>query len=359
MTITIINSKGYWQNGWLPDLETLNHFMAVLEQSDIHVEAFEVENVLELERLLSKLDPNENLLLPNAYHVNPQIGSSKLIWMGDIIDRFNFRAIGSDAKTLQNLLQKHICQQILKENGIPVPKFTFINPEDIENEKTILQKAGFTYPVIIKLTGESCGVGISNDSVVYNEADAIKTARLLIKTYRQGVIIESFLPGNDITAARFVIDGEALHLTTHYQIENKAVLGYEERKIPWGKRKKMTQVKESFILEQIDEILPKVWKALDVKDIIRLDGKLDANGQFRVFDVNGFPGLIANSNTFPVQCNVCFSRFPDKDVYRAMVNTIVLSAARRYQITIPKALEQNNLFSMKKSLINNASPIKV
>lgn len=299
MTVTIINSQGHWQNGWLPDNETLRHFVKNLEQSDVKVETFEVKNVSELERLLSRLDA-ETLLLPNAYHVNADKPGTELVWMGEIIDRFKFKTIGSSANSLRNLLQKHVCQQILRENGVPVPDFTFINPEDMGNEKNILQKAGLTYPVIVKLTGESCGIGISTDSVVYNEADAIRKSRQILQAYNQGVIVESFLPGHDITAARFVIGHETLHLATHYQIGNKAVLGHEERKLPWGTNKKMIRVKESNILNQLDEILPKVWKALDVQDIIRLDGKLDANGQFRVFDVNGFPGLTAHCNTFPV-----------------------------------------------------------
>ena len=350
MTITIINSKGYWQNGWLPDEATLHHFVEILEQSGIAVQFFEVEFASELEQLLSKLNP-EALLLPNAYHVASRQEQEEPIWMGTIIDRFQFKTIGSNAVSLQKLLQKHVCQQILKENGVPVPAFTFIAPSDIGNEQHILRKAAFTYPVIIKLTGESCGVGISNESVVYNEADAVKIVRLLVETYKQGVIVEAFLPGSDITAARFEVDGEALHLITHYQVENKAVLGYEERKIPWGKSKKMIPVEEPFILEQIHEVLPKIWKILDIKDIMRLDGKLDANGQFHVFDVNGFPGLVPNRNTFPVQCNSCFSEFSDTTVYQAMVHTIVLSAAHRYQMIVPDALKAHNLFVMNQDLV--------
>lgn len=351
MTIAIISSKGFWQNGWLPNLEALKHFIKTLKQSEVNVQSFEVENVLELEQLLSKLD-SEILLLPNAYHINSKDSNSEPTWMGTVIDKFNFKVIGSDTTTLQNLLQKHLCQQILKENNIPVPEFTYMNPQDIGNEKTILQKVTFTYPVIIKLTGESSGVGISEDSVVYNEADAIKMIRALVKKYKQGVIIESFLPGSDITVTRFEIGKKTLHLMTHYQIDDKTVLGYKEKKIPWGKNKRMLEVKNPFILEQISEILPRLWKALNIKDVIRLDGKLDANGQFRVFDVNGFPRLTP-SNSISVQCNIYFSEFSKEEVYRAMINTIVLSAAQRYQIKIPEALKQCNLFSMKQRLIHD------
>ncbi len=345
MIVAIVSCKGFWQNGWLPDVNTVDHFARVLAQQGVEVQSFEVEHVTELNAVLSGLDP-KTLVLPNAYHVlpDPRGEETGLLWLGDVIAAHSLESIGPQAACLKQLLQKHVCQRILQENGIPVPEFCCIAPEDTERTESILQREKIAYPAIVKLTGESSGVGISQDSIVNDVAEAVEQIRKLHRAYRQVVIVETFLPGTEFTAARFEANGEALHLVAEYQVENHAILGQEERSIPWGEGRRMVKVENAAIVEEIEGILDRVWKVLDIKDVFRLDGRLDQNGRFRVFDVNGFPALAPQQSATPILSEACFLHFPTDEVYRMLANTIVLCAAERQGMPIHYALLEHNFF---------------
>ena len=345
MSFSIINSRGFWQNGWLPNVSTLDHFVSTLKRQGVDVQTFEVENASELDELLSGLESGK-LLLPNAYHVNPnpQGDEEELIWMSDVIAQHSLGSIGPRADCLKRLLQKHVCQSILQDNGVLVPEFCYIPPEEIENADAILKSAGITYPAIVKLTGESSGVGISKDSVVNDSTEAVDQILNLHQSYHQGIIVETYLPGPEFTAARFEANGEALYLIAEYQVEDVSVFGYEERSIPWGKRKRMVKVQDPDLLREIEGILDQVWKALDIKDVFRLDGRLDQDGRFRVFDVNGFPALTHRKSATPILCETIYSDYSADEVYEMLANTIVFCAAQREGIQIPNALSEKNFF---------------
>lgn len=350
MSVSIINSQGFWQNGWLPNSSTLNYFVSILERQGLEVQTYEVKHIGELESLLLRLDPH-TLILPNAYHVNPhpEGDQTDLIWMSDVIAQHDFRSIGPQAACLKQLLQKHVCQGLLQANGVPVPEFCFIGSEETENAAALLEKAGMTYPAIVKPSGESSGLGISEDSIVYDGTAALAQIRALHADYKQGIIVESYLPGTEFTAARFEANGQPLYLIAEYQVENGSILGHKERSLTWGEGRRMVKVEDGELLREIGEVLDKVWHALGIKDVFRLDGRLDNEGRFRVFDVNGFPALSYQQSATPILCETCFPDFSAEEVYRMLANTIVLCAAQREGVEVPPALSENNFFTASRN----------
>ena len=107
----------------------------------------------------------------------------------------------------------------------------------------------------------------------------------------------------------------------------------------------MVKVEDPELLREIEDTLAKVWKALDIKDVFRLDGRLDKDGRFRVFDVNGFPALTHKKSATPVLCETCFPNFATDEVYQMLANTIVFCAAQRQGIEVPFALSESNFYS--------------
>ncbi|MGH1336088.1 MAG: hypothetical protein ACRBFS_08165 [Aureispira sp.] len=351
MKITLINSKGHWKNGWVSSEADLQSLIESLERNSFIVEVFEVNSLHSLETILQNIG-NNTLILPNAYYVDRYQGSKETVWIVDIIEKYNLPFIGSDSITLQNVLQKHICQSILQKHGIPIPKFAVVSPLEIGNEKAILDSSELTYPAIIKLTAESGSMGMDDKSLVQNQKEAIVQIRTMMQQYQEGVIIEEFLPSNDLTVSYLQgSNGKPKLLTTWYLVSDKpgvtSIMGHKERFMPWGGVKKMIPVKDKHILEQVEELIPKVCEILKIKDITRIDGRLDKNGRLRIFDVNGFPALCFPESVGVQQVISCFPDYDDYYIFDTLINTIVLSAANRYTMTVPDSVNSNNFFTLE------------
>ena len=201
---------------------------------------------------------------------------------------------------------------------------------------------------------------MSEQSLVQNQAEAIIQIRTMMERYESDVIIEAFLPGDDITMGYVQgPDDECTLLTTWYLVLDKpgatSILGQNERFMSWGEGKKMVEVEEEGILTQVEALIPKVCKILNIRDITRIDGRLDGKGQLKIFDVNGFPAL-----SFPKSVGVkqALTYVPDYVpifVFDALVNTILLSAANRYHKTAPECILSNNLFVLRNAQKVNRS----
>lgn len=354
MKITIISSAGHWENGWAFKPEIIKDITDSFKRNGIQVDAYEVAELHELEILLEAHDPT-NLILPNAYHVNRFRNSKELVWLGDVFDYYQLPTIGSGRQTLQNILQKDICQGILKTHAIPIPNFIVIRQSDIGKEKTLLENSRLNFPVLVKPTDLAGSIGLSQDSIVYNQKEAITQIRTLFRNYQTNVIVEEFLQGDDITVAYFPgNDQTSKLLCTYFKIlthsGTNAIIGRKEQERKWDDTKVMVPVEDEAILKQVKKIVPKIAKILDIKDITRVDGRLDKNGQFCVFDVNGFPGLDPNGSIQTVQCKTCFPNYPEEVVYDALLNTIILSAAHRYGMSVPRAVAKHNFFTLESAI---------
>ena len=350
MKITIINSKGYWKNGWVSSPESLQLLIESLERNNLEVETFEVNSLYSLEQILKNVGKN-NLILPNAYYVNRYEEGAEKVWLADIIEAHNLPFIGSNSKTLYNVLHKEVCQSILQKEGIPVPKFVFVSQSEVENVQNILDASDFTYPAVIKLTAESGSMGMDEKSLVQNQEDAIIQIQTMIQKYQQDIIVEEFLPSNDITITYLQgKNGECKLITTWYLVSDKpgstSIMGHKERFMPWGGVKKMTEVKDKAILAQVEQIVPKICEILKVRDITRIDGRLDTNGKLKVFDVNGFPALSFPESVSPQQVISCYPAYKASDIFDILINTIVASAAHRYNMLVPNAISYHTFFTL-------------
>ncbi|NJN77519.1 MAG: hypothetical protein HC803_03640 [Saprospiraceae bacterium] len=144
-SITIICSKGHWRNGYLTNENELQFAISILEQTGVKVQAVEVENVAELIQVLDNI-PKNTLVWSNAYYVN---NGDETVWLNDFVKARNLPFFGSSADTLQHLLQKDVCQNILQKAHFPTPKFTIITAANIENIENIITQSGIDFPMVL------------------------------------------------------------------------------------------------------------------------------------------------------------------------------------------------------------------
>ena len=334
MKIAIINSQGFWSMGWATDPKSQQDVIQSLERSGIEVVTFEVANKAELEHCLISLKSEPCLVWPNAYQVSVEAGSSDTVWLADEIDAHGLAMIGSNATALKNVMGKHRTQALLKAHDVAIPGFAVVNaPSDIN-------AISLPYPLFVKPNDLSTSKGISVNSVVQDQDELHRQVADIAEQFGYPVLVEEFLPGQDITIAVFMTPDKPLILATYYDTDETiygegAVLSHEIRLKDWDDGKWLRVVTEPDILAQLEAVVIPACHAVGVDEFTRIDCRMDANGKIKAFDVNGLPGLELPFSTTVWQMIVKMHEHTELDAFDTLIALIVYCACHRHQVNVP------------------------
>ena len=103
----------------------------------------------------------------------------------------------SDPLTLTLALHKARSKEIFVARGIPTAPFTLL-----ESDADLVRLTNrMPYPLFLKPVWEGSSKGIAQANFVPDRAAAVARARDLLATYRQPVLAEAYLPGDEFTVA--------------------------------------------------------------------------------------------------------------------------------------------------------------
>ena len=108
---------------------------------------------------------------------------------------------GSSAAALVVGRDKGLSKLVLEREGIPTPRFQIFHSAD---EAVFLDRSVLDYPVIAKPVLEDASIGITVDSIAWEEADLRGKVRRIIETYRQPAIVEEYVDGREVNAALII-----------------------------------------------------------------------------------------------------------------------------------------------------------
>ncbi|MFN8393124.1 MAG: hypothetical protein U0176_00455 [Bacteroidia bacterium] len=317
----------------------------VLEKGGCVVDAIEVNSPAELQSVLDGV-PEGTLVWANAYWVND--GSGGEVGLVEQIERMDLPMVGSSLETLNLLLEKDSCQRRLSGAGIPVPGFTVFQNGNLGDVRAKLAETGLPFPLVVKPTKESRSQGVTK---VENLDEAMWAIHAIAEAYPHGnVIVEEFLPTHDITCGYIQLDDEIIILPSFNYVLgmdcSMEVFGEKHYKLP-AENERQVIIEDRAILQQLEETLPKIVDLLGVVGVTRIDGRLDADGILKVFDINGMPGL---NHPISALIKQCFSHFPtyEKDyVFECLINTIMIENFRRHGMIVPRAMQRHHLFNLE------------
>ena len=252
------------------------------------------------------------------------IGLSDGEWLADIFDERKIPYIGPNAATMKALIQKTVTHDILDEKGIAVPYHYQIAEEDALPD--------LVYPAFVKPSNESRSVGISDNSVVNNGEELEKQVKYIHDTFDQPALVEEFLPGQEYTVlmlgngehqkfipGRIELSGEGSY--GKYSILRSDLRGIGVTKI--RPTNKMTH--------EAVELCRQAMEALNCLDHVRADMRMDANGNLKIIEVNGIPGLKPIKSWSPQMYTMQFpSEEGVEEDYNRLIDLIVTSAMARY-----------------------------
>ena len=110
-----------------------------------------------------------------------------------LLEAYNIPYTFSDPLGHAISLQKGTTKHILRDLKIPTPDFVVVNCEDD------MDKVDLTFPLFAKPIAEGTGKGITARSKITNREEMNKVCKNLLQTFKQPVLIETYLPGREFT----------------------------------------------------------------------------------------------------------------------------------------------------------------
>lgn len=246
-------------------------------------------------------------------------------WLADIFDRRQIPYIGPSAQTMKDLINKTATHKILRSHGIPVPAHYQV---DMGQELPDLQ-----FPAFVKPNCESRSVGISDNSVVTNFTELLKQVTHIHRRFEQPALIEDYLPGEEYTVL-MIGNGNNQKLLPGVV----TVKGGNNGRYPILRRDMrgvgITQINiPKHSSEAANDLCRQAVEALNCLDHVRVDMRFDAQGQLKIIEVNGIPGLKPIKSWSPQMYSLYYGDGQDPmEDYRQLVHEIVDAAFERYHL---------------------------
>jgi D-alanine-D-alanine ligase len=211
---------------------------------------------------------------------------------------------GSGVTTLAITLDKRRTKEVLVANGIRTPRFQLLTRG---GDLSIDLK----FPLFLKPNGEGSSRGITARSLVKTNEELEEVASEMAARYRQPVLVEEYLTGREFTVGLLGNPPEVLPVVEVgfealpdgaprfdcYEVKwiyDSLDAGYDTTVCPAHL--------DDDLSSRIEDVAKRTFEALEVRDLCRLDLRLDGDGEPSVFDVNALPGLIpdpAENSRFP------------------------------------------------------------
>jgi D-alanine-D-alanine ligase len=326
MRILLLTGPGGDAQGW-GDLSVTESVKQASEASGHTAEIAFVETEADFLKVMDQR--RFDIVWSALYHVTPNekfIGRNEEgMWVADVMDCRGIPYIGSNSQTMKDMIDKYCTHTILSRNQVPVPGHRLVHSRD--------DLSTFVFPSFVKPTCESRSVGISDESVVYNEDQLRARVALIEREFSQAALVEDYLPGDEFTV---LVLGNGAHrecLPGLVTVEEKY---YGKHKVLRSDLRGVGLTKISITGSQAMEasdIASRAADAMNCLDHVRIDIKTDPAGKLRIMEVNGIPGLKPHKSWAP-QLYTLYHRSPEGEMedYRRLIQTIIESGRQRYGI---------------------------
>jgi D-alanine-D-alanine ligase len=240
-----------------------------------------------------------------------------------LLEFLNIPYTGSDPLTLSLTLDKAMAKRVIMSQNIPTPQFKKV--ERMED----LDGLDLRYPLFVKLCYEGSSKGVRLDSKILDPQSLEKKTRDLLKTYDSPLIVEEFVKGPEFTVG--ILGNEDPFVLGVMQIEIKGKPPEEsiyslEIKREWEEKVRYhcpPSIGQD-LLKKIEEVALRSYRALECRDVSRVDIRVGEDHTPYFLEINPLPGLS------PVYGDlVIMARSTGWD-YARLVKTIFHHALKRY-----------------------------
>jgi D-alanine-D-alanine ligase len=272
-------------------------------------------------------------------------GDSREAHIPAILEMLRIPYTGSKVLTLALTLDKPMTKRVLTFHGLPTPPFQVFERADEPLD------TGLAFPLFVKPSRQGTGMGISAQSIVYDENALRAQVAKLIDVYDEPVLVEHFVMGRDITvgivgnlvppvAWRVPEDEDAprIHRGLRFLPPLEIELGEyaeEEGGIYTHRAKvdlaeKLTYVcpapLDADLVEELNWLAAATFRVTGCLDVARVDFRLDAadNNRPYILEINPLPGLSPEISDLVIEAKAAGIEHAD------LVNMILELGLERY-----------------------------
>ncbi len=203
---------------------------------------------------------------------------------------------GSASETHVMGLYKHLTKCVMQMSGIPTPGFIVVGAD--KNIPAVESLEKLDTPLIVKPGAEGSSVGISEHSVIHDLKEVHSLVEDLMTRYGPPVLIEEYITGREFTVALLGYP-EPKALPVQEIIFNQGNMYTYSVK----SKDNVTPVCPADIPPQLavklQTMAKRIFKALNCRDLARVDIRLSLEGLPYLLEVNTLPGLMPKYSEFP------------------------------------------------------------
>ncbi len=240
---------------------------------------------------------------------------------------------GSDAWACTVTLDKKLTKYLVAAAGVPTPASVLV--DQIEQLSAC---RALRFPVIAKPNAEGSSKGISEHSVVDDEAGLEALLRDLLSRFSTGILVEEFIVGRDVVVPWIEgagADGSGVLAPCGYVFDPKvvgdrkyAIYDYELK----GASSDAVSVSvpadvSAETAAELKRLSRRVYEALGLRDLGRIDWRIDQQGKPTFIEVNALPSLEPGAGIYAA---AALDGMPD---LHTVLGAIVTNAARRHGLS--------------------------
>jgi D-alanine-D-alanine ligase len=226
----------------------------------------------------------------------------------------------SDPLTCAVTLDKSLAKRLVRDHGLPTAPFALVERPEQAEAVTLAP------PLFVKPVAEGSGKGVTGRSRVETREELPAVCAELIRTFHQPVLVESFLPGRETTVG-IVGNGDAARVIGVMEV----VFRPHVDPAYTGENKKEYETRVDYFLldgeplaRRAREVALGAYKALDCRDLARIDLRCDAAGEPHFLEVNPLPGLHPTYSDLPILAGRAGTPYSD------LLGQVVEAAALRW-----------------------------
>ena len=216
-----------------------------------------------------------------------------------LLDLFRIPYTGSPPLTLGLCQDKGKVKDILQSHGILTPRYKIF-------ERAVGPVKGNIFPIIVKPLHEDGSLGITRESVVFDDEMLSKQIQYIIEQYQQPALVEEFVDGRELNVGLIETNGSVGILPiseidyTEFPEGIPKICGYEAKWVvesaEFQKTKPVCPAPLEWLMEKkVGHIASRVFKLFECRDYARVDIRIDREGKIYVLEVNPNPDISPQS----------------------------------------------------------------